>query len=64
VDGEKTEILTSVNKLPLVPDAVGEPRPVRPPKDGISHMNLHNIDTVIDGIEQQKVQDQATLKSG
>ncbi|TXT26236.1 MAG: hypothetical protein FD134_645 [Gallionellaceae bacterium] len=58
---EKTEILTSVQKLPLVPDAIGEPRSVRPPDEGASRLSLHGMDTMIDGIEQQKIQDQATL---
>ena len=58
---EKTELLTSIQKLPLVPDAIGEPRSVRPPDEGASRKSLHSMDSLIDGIEQQKTQDQATL---
>lgn len=63
IDGaEKTEILSSINKLPVVPDAVGEPRQLEPPKAGVSRLGLHSIDAVIDSIEDQKTADQQTLR--
>ncbi|MBI5276015.1 MAG: hypothetical protein HY854_06090 [Burkholderiales bacterium] len=62
IDGvEKTEILSSLNKLPLVPDAIGTPRTLEPPKAGVSRLGLHSIDAVIDSIEQQKTEDQQVL---
>lgn len=62
IDGaEKTEILSSINKVPFVPDAVGTPRSLEPPKSGVSRLGLHSVDAVIDSIEDQKQADQQTL---
>ncbi|MEI7774612.1 MAG: hypothetical protein WCK17_07530 [Verrucomicrobiota bacterium] len=60
-DADKTEMLTSLNKLPLVPDAVGTPRPLRAPEAGISRYGLHGVDAVIDSLEAGKTRAQRTL---
>lgn len=63
IDGaDKAEILSSLNKLPGVPDAIGEPRTLEPPKAGVSRLALHNVDAVIDSIEACKTADQQTLQ--
>lgn len=62
IDGaDKTEILSSLNKLPMVPDAVGKKNPLPAPKEGVSRLGLHSIEAVIDSIEQRKTEDQQTL---
>ena len=60
-DAEKKEILSSLNSLPLVPDAIGTPRKLRAPKAGVSRLGLHGVDVVIDSIEDNKTEDQQTL---
>jgi RHS repeat-associated protein len=61
VEGEKTEILSSVNKVPGVPDAIGNPRGIPPPTDDLSRISQHDMDVVIDGLERQKRDDEGVL---
>lgn len=61
-DAEKDEMLSSINKLPLMPDAVGTVRSLDAPKTGVSRLGMHSVDTVIDSIENQKTTDQQTLR--
>lgn len=61
-DDDKTELLTSINKLPGVPDAVGTPIKLKAPAAGVSRYGLHGIGAVIDSIEDQKTEDQQILQ--
>lgn len=63
IDGaDKAEILSLLNKIPGVPDAIGEPQKLDAPKEGVSRLALHDIDAVIDSIEERKTADQQTLQ--
>ncbi len=63
IDGaDKAEILSLLNKIPGVPDAIGEPHKLEAPKEGVSRLALHDIDAVIDSIEERKTADQQTLQ--
>jgi hypothetical protein len=62
----KGEMLTDVQEnldliSDLAPDAIGIKHEFDPPAQGISGLNLHHIDVMIDGIEKKKQSDEAIL---
>jgi hypothetical protein len=57
----KTELLTSISKLPTAPNAIGTPIDLNAPKSGVSRYGLHGVDAVIDSIEEQKQKQQQLL---